>query len=408
MAITPIKHVAPGDLITAAFFNDVIDALSSLQAQIDDLPTGQTTPGGPVITQVKPDKPRAGAPITIIGKNFAVPAFLNTVKLTNLAADTGSKVIRALDDIVSGTDTSIVVGVPGDLPGLPRTLLLTLETTDGKAERQVLIDVPRVDVKGAVKVMNITAALGNIAVDGTYVFQLQLDASGMNIAERFTIDVTYANGVGAGADEWKSATLLVGVTASGEVKVDPKEPVTVGVQFKVPTKAKSVDMTVRAISVNNDPESSGSSPVIPIAVGKPPLPTDTSIGLSIPAVGKPFIHSKTFTGTIAGDGLEVAFGRQGIAAVSASVEHAGSYVFNVEIEGEDGTSWQVANMPKTVSMDDDDTTIQNFGLKLAPKAANKDVRRFARFTANRTDKAGVGEISNYLRFPIDGFVVEQP
>jgi hypothetical protein len=406
MAITPLKHVAPGDLITAAFFNEVIDALSSLQAQIDDLPTGQSTPGGPVITQIKPDKVRAGAAMTIIGKNFAVPGFLNTLKLTNLATDTGSKIMRALDDIVSGTDTSVVAGVPGDLPDLPRTLLLTLETIDGKAERQVLIDVPKVDVKGAVKVLNITAPLGDINVDGTYVFQLQLDASGMNIAERFTIDVTYANAVGAKAEAWKAATLLVGATATSQVNVDPRESVTVGVQFKVPKDATSVDMTVRAISVNNDPDSSGSSPVIPIVVGEPPLPTDTSIGLSIPAVNKPFIHSKKFTGTIAGDGLEVAFGRQGIAAASASIKHGGTYVFNVEIENEDGTSWQVANMPKTVSMDDDDTTIQNFGLKLAPNTA-KDVRRFARFTANRTEKSGVGEISNYLRFPIDGFT-EQP
>ena len=406
MAITPIKHVAPGDLITASFCNGVIDAILSLQEQIDGLVPGGGLPGAPIITRVEPQPVKAGSKVTILGRNFAIPAVFNTVMLTSVPSDSGPKVVRELNDFASGTDTSLVVTVPGDLPGLPRTLLLTVETTDGKDERSIAIEPPVVQVKGQVKVINVTAPLGAITEDGTYTFQMRLDASALNVPEDFTIRADYDNANAATTASWTKATLYLGTSSEHVVRVDPKTPVTVGVQFKVPIGAKSVDMTVRAISANNHPASSNSSPVIPIAVGLPPLPTDTSIGLTIKAHNQSIIRNKAFSGAFTGPGLEVKYGTTPAVSLRAEVEHAGTYKVDATIEGEDGGTWKTIGLPQNIALGAKDTDDVQFQLQLLPASPPaSDVTRYLRFSATRQETDGVGQISNYLRFAIGGFVV---
>ncbi len=394
MAITPIKHVDPGDLITATFINNVIDALDTLQEQIDAIGSGPAPPGAPVIISVQPSQGvAAGAEMTIIGENFAVPAVVNTVKLDS----------TELIDFVSGTDTHIVVVVPGSIPGLPKTMTLSIATEHGSDERNVTVLPGVVKPTGKIKVTNTTGALGNITVGGTFTYNMKLDTGGMNIGEDFKIQAEYLNAVGASTQAWQAATSYLGIDSNGVAHVEPTAPLTVGVTFKVPTGATSVDLVVRAISVHNDPASSSASPVIPIAVGQPPLPTDASIVLTINTHQGTKIQNQTFSGATPGAGLGVKFGENPLVTLHAKIDHAGSYKFTAAIENSSESIWKLTGMPQTLGLGPGGAADVQFNLQLVPTTPPADptsVRRYLVFTATREDAGGVGKISNYLRFPI--------
>src|SRR3954465_11771671 len=79
-----IERVGPADLIRAADWNEMADAIEALDVRLAAIESGVTSGTGgnqPVITDIDPDQPPAGGVMQIIGLNFAVPATLNTVLL---------------------------------------------------------------------------------------------------------------------------------------------------------------------------------------------------------------------------------------------------------------------------------------------------------------------------------------
>src|SRR4051812_36923367 len=93
-----LQHVSPGDLITAADFNDFIDVLNTSVARIEALEAGVQPGTGLAITQLIPGGPyRVGDTLQILGRNFqftigAHRVFFNSTQVLNfLPTSTDSK-----------------------------------------------------------------------------------------------------------------------------------------------------------------------------------------------------------------------------------------------------------------------------------------------------------------------------
>jgi hypothetical protein len=398
-----VQKVNPGDLITAASWNLVVDTLVSLQSQIDGLGSAPPPPSGskPVITSTEPSPVAAGSTLTIHGSNFGVPAVLNTVTLGG----------TPLTDFVGGsTDKILNVVVPGDIPGpLPMSKTLVLTTSAGDANATVDVTAAVVPIIGAIVVKNASGTLPASKVGDTIPFQFTLDANGVNIAEQYHLHVEFNNAVGATTDKWQQGTSYTGVDSSQMVTVDPTQPVTVGVNVVVPTAAKTVDMTVWAISVHHDPGSSSNHLAVPITVGEAGPQADPSIHLSFGSNASPFIHSQDFTGAVAGTGLAVGYGTNPVVEILLSLDSVatpGTFTVTGQVENADSTLWIPSGLPKDVPFSQNQPGQSvHFNLQLVPTKAvsGTDVTRFFMLTVTRKEDTGVGKISNFFRFPIGGF-----
>jgi hypothetical protein len=127
----PIDHVRPGDVITAAFMNALIDQLQGLDGRLSKVEGGLGT--GPVITDVIPSTPvHVGDDIEIRGSHFdfsvgAQRVYFDATRVT---------VFRA-----GSTDSRLLVQVPNvpnpSASGSPVTLLVTNLT--GSTSRQITV-----------------------------------------------------------------------------------------------------------------------------------------------------------------------------------------------------------------------------------------------------------------------------
>src|SRR5262245_5223215 len=74
MALTPLQHVQPGQLITSAWANAVIDEINAIVAELESVgsPPDTPTPGGPpVLTGRSPTGDvHVGDTLTLLGQNF--------------------------------------------------------------------------------------------------------------------------------------------------------------------------------------------------------------------------------------------------------------------------------------------------------------------------------------------------
>ena len=395
-----VPKVNPGDLIAASSWNLVVDTLVSLQDQIDAIGVVTPAPTGkkPVITSTEPtpDVP-AGSTLTIHGQNFEVPAILNTVTLGG----------APLEGFVSGsTDQILKVQIPGDIAGpLPQTKELILTTTGGDAKANVHVVPTVVTLIGAVQVKNVSGTMPAPTVGDTLHFEFTLDADAVNIAEQYHVRADFSNAVGSNIAAWQSKTTYVGLTVDGMVTVDPAEPATVGIDVVVPTAAKSVDMTVSATSLHNDPASSGTGSSVPIVIGTEGPAADPSIHLGFGSNAHAIIHSQDFTGPIAGTGLAIQYGKNPVVELSVGADHGGTYTIAGAVENPDVTIWALAGLPQSaVPYSDGQTQLIHFNLHLVPAAAGAaDVTRYFTLTVTRDQDDGIGQISNFFRFPIGGF-----
>jgi len=395
-----VQHVHSGDLITAVYMNGIVDAINELQAEIDALGGGGSPPSGPgapIITSTSPspDVP-AGSTLTINGQNFEVPQVLNSITLGG----------KPLSDFVGVSSDQVVnVVVPGDIVStLPATLELVLTTTAGSASANVHVVAADVPLVGAVVVKDASGVVPAANVGDTIHYAFTLDANAVNLPEQYHVVVTFANPNGSSIAAWTANTSYVGVDSSQMVTVDPAEPATVGVDVKVPTGAKSVDMTVAAVSMHNDPVSSSNKLAIPITVGQAGPTADPSIHLSLGTNASALLHSQAYTGTVSGTGLAVKYGANPVIEIVLGVDitEAQTYTVAGTVEDADSTMWAISGLPKDVPFAVGQVPQKvHFNLHLVPAAASAtDVTRFFNLTV--TNK-GDTSISNFLRFPVGGF-----
>jgi hypothetical protein len=398
MAIN-VPKVNPGDLITASSWNLVVDSLISLQSQIDALGTTGPTPLAPVITSVdpSPDVP-TNTTMTIHGSNFAVPASLNTVTVDG----------TVLNDFQSGsTNQVLVVGVPGNLSGVPGTKQLVVATASGgpSAPFSVHFVAPVITLAGQVQVTNVSGDVGTITAGTPVLFQFHLDGTALNVPEQYRIVATYENatgGVAAGA--WDAATTYIGTTGSDhQVTVSPLSPVNVSISVVPPTggTTPAVDLKVKAVSVHNDPESSSLPQTVHIAVGEAPPAADPSMTITLGTNLRSTVHPNS-----SGTGLDIRYGATAPITIDAVMGHHGSYEFVGAIDDpDDGTGvWQILDLPETIVFGDGQGQPIQFRLKLIPTSppASPVARTFTLTATRKDDDAFLG-ISNFLSFPIGGF-----
>jgi hypothetical protein len=392
-----IERVHPGQLIRARAFNDMADAIDDLYRLVEALGPVPGTDDKPEITHIDPEQPVEHGVMTIIGRNFAVPASLDTVTLDGLQ----------LTGILPGSsDQQLRVTVPGGLPGLPADMLLEVETSKGVASRTVRI-LPETQIPaGKPTVTNATTGAGTIQAGADVTFVFRIDAGAVTIPETYRLQAVYTDVVGGTAQQWLNATRFIGA-AVDEVTVNPVTPVDVGVKVTVPTGVTSASMTLRVISTRNDPGSSQSSAPVPIVVGEVLPENDPRISL--------------FPGEMNGNTLrtgedatthellvQVKYPTTGFRQVNIPINArfavAGTYAYSASIE-DPGALWTLVTVSPQSSPEASggahDLAIQ-VRLNTTTPAAE---RRNLTVTATRQETGEPGQISAYIVLPIEGFNV---
>ncbi len=399
MTQTQLVHVNPGDRITADYINSLVDEINSLQQQVDAI--GTTTIGNaPVIIGLQPsDQVAVGAELDVIGRNFGVPAIQNEVTLDGTAV-TGF--------LPGCSDTLLKLAVP-EIAGVPKDAQLVVQTSVGSATHTVRVVAATQIPEGQPTITNATAALGTITTGSTYTFSFLVDASTVSITETYTIAVTYANTAPASvpASAWTTGTTLIGAS-NQQVTVTPGTPVTIGVQVTVPANATAADLTFALTSVHNPAGSSATPTAVPIRVGQAPPQSDARIHLSIGAIGPAFPFKEVPINGV--QGIEVKFptaagsGTLAQVPIDVSYDVAGTIAYTVSIENPDTTIWTVgAATPNPFQYAAGGSGQVHFPLTLLATTGGTE-GRFLNFVATRQDNDGIGQISNFLRFPIQGFV----
>src|SRR4051794_24689959 len=357
MSPPSLAHVNPGDRITAAFMNALVDEVNSLQEQIDALGTSIPTGPDPVITALEPGTAvSVGAELDVIGRNFGVPAQQNIVTLD------GTPVTGFLPGC---TSTLLKFAVPG-IGGLPKQAELVVRTTEGTARRSLRVVPAVVLPEGRPTLSDVSGSLGTIEAGHQYTFSFRVDAGGVSIPETYRVEVSYENTQPASvpASAWTGATALIGV-GDGQVTVAPATPVTVGAQVTIPAGAASADMRVRVVSVHNDPGSSAIPLTVPIVVGEV---IQTNPRVHTPAIGN--IGPAAPFHLTADGALEVRYasgaaGTTALVPVNLGFDVAGTYHCDVSIDNADASLWTLgAVTPNDAHFDAGSTPQVQFRLTL--------------------------------------------
>ena len=391
-----IDRVQPGDLITSALRNRLIELIVSIDARVAELEEADTggTGDAPFLGGRSPSGDiRAGSALTLTGRNFLVPTRLNTVEI-------GPASVSAFQ--VGSDDRTLIFTVPTTLPGLPASLPVRVSNRNGVSAPLTVRFLPRrEEVTGTLVVKNVTGDLGTIEEDKQYTFLFELD-SRTNVPEAYLIEARYSEAKG-GPDEdaWSDATTLVGA-ADGEIEIKPGEPRTIGARVTVPSNATSVELTVGVQSVNAHPELSRSFGPIPIVVGQAPEESDerTTLSLKKPTVD-PNARNAVIDGT---DGFEVPFGGTGTIMVDAKMDEAGSYAYTAEIDNA-GALWQVTRVSPATSVEAAGGE-QRIDIRTncnASSASGRPEKRSMKVTATRKKPDGSDDFKSFIRFPIAGY-----
>jgi hypothetical protein len=400
MTIT-FERVHPGGLIRANEWNAMAAALEGFDARLIALEAdgsgGSTT--DLAITDVEPDSPHEREVMEIIGQNFGVPASLNTVTL-----DGGQPLA-----ILPGSDDELLrVTVPAGIPGLPKPMLLEVETTaGGVASRFVTIQAEAEIPGGQPTVTDATTGVGTIAVGGTYPFTFVIDANAVTMTEQYAIEPLFQNLQGTATEQnWKDASHLVGTDTQGRVTIVPATPITVGVTITIPNGAVGADLRLRARSINNEAGSSRTSAPVPIIVGVDQPESDPRIsllpgqlsGTTLRAVEDPVTHATVIQVKYP---TTTAF-RQVNIPIAARFLVAGTYAFTAVIDNP-GTTWTLMQVAPAASP----PLSANGALDVAVQvrlniSAPAGERRNLTVTATRQGATAPGQISAVLVLPIEG------
>ncbi len=317
---SPIPNVNPGDLITAAFFNQVITTINDLAQRITALEGA-----APSTTEVnlKPysGSVRVGEAITLQGANFAVPANLNTVLM-----DT-----TPITQFNPGTDTThLSFNVP-DLADLPRDVIVSVANTSGSAS--IIIPVlPAVQTPvGSLVLSPGDADIGIIQVGQSYDFPFLLDSQ-TTLPETYALSVLFNNAEGATASAWSAGTRIT--NALGQTittaTVAAGSPVTVRVTVTVPAGATRVDLALRAVSVSapDDPLLNPPPLSMPLVVGQAPQISDARTTFEQMQV---FPSDRLVSDPALGQVVVTPVGQETLIRVSANFTRDGTYDYSARV-----------------------------------------------------------------------------
>lgn len=268
-----IQQVQSGDLISAAFFNELIGQIESLDARVTALEEGDggSPPAGAVvITAVSPQPARVGHDITIVGENFGFSTGGNRVRFNGVQPPA----------FRSGSGDSVLICQVPELPGLQETgspVTLTVNNATSSATRVVTILPPELQQIGNVDIVFQDASPDPVTagVDNDYEFTLESDA-----LLAATMLLTPAVKTPAGATlSWPATILDAGhqVIADRRITVAPQEEKTFFVRLAIPPGTNATPFRLQVDGAGGGVTSS--SGTLEMTVGQPADP-DPDIMLS--------------------------------------------------------------------------------------------------------------------------------
>lgn len=309
MAQTIPPKVNPGDLITASYMDQIIDALSGLDQRVSKLEATGSIANPVQITGYTANQPvHVGDQIEIDGSGFLVPAILNQVaiggaQVTSFASglSTPGKLLFTVPSIVGATDA-----------GTPVTVTVTNANGTATSTFQILVRSASTAPKGRTQLVYDTPPVmpnnqQNVTASQIYEFGLTLTAITDQAA---TYAITF-NMSGAG---W-SAT-----------PVDPS-PVTLSpnastrVRFQVTAAAGSGLLSINAQETTPGSLVTPGQAQITITAGSPPPTPETRVRVTLAQaslgaviLGTGLLFTRNTQGTIT---YTILFTEQGNYAVSA-------------------------------------------------------------------------------------------
>ena len=253
--------VAPGDLITAELFNQVMSDINSLMIRVASL---EGASGGPVIDHIEPqggDKPAASR-ITIVGSNFR-PDDLGTI------VSFGD--IKISDFFPESDETHIMVPVPISFTTLPADVPVSV-TCNGKQSNAVMIHVVAQVVvpTGTISVHYEGAALGQINANQTYNLVWRV-LSLLNVDRSLTLTPVISNVSGASTlAQWQAGVKLA---VNAPITLKPGDFQDIAMTVKVPAAGGQADIGLMAESTTDSFE--GQAPTLSFITGKTTAVSDT-------------------------------------------------------------------------------------------------------------------------------------
>lgn len=323
--------VRPGDLITSAAFNHLVDGYDDLLQRVIWLEgqIGQT--GSGVTLQPLGHAVEVGDEITVIGTNFAEPIGLNVVMF-------GTTRITQFNP---GTDDRhLVFNVPA-VTALPRDVTFSVTNPNGTASMQITVLATTNPVPvGSLVITPVPTNPGNILVGQQYVFPFTIDSQ-TNIPETYSLAVLYNQVVGSTPTAWSQATSIRNQSNQpiASVMVANGSPVTVNVRVTVPAGATSAALTLLAMSQHapGDPLLNASS-ILPLVIGQAPAVSDPRVHFEQLLVAPP---NRLQNDATLGQVIRTPVGAETLVRVTASFDVAGTYSFSGRAVPEDLTRWTV-------------------------------------------------------------------
>jgi len=336
MAQQPIGNVSPGDLITAAGFNALIDAVNSALTRIEALEQGTSGSGRLTITQIIPSGAvRVGDTLRVIGTNFQFS--IGATRVFFRSAQTTTQVLTLAP---TSTDTLLEFTVPNMAEVTEAGTLITLEVANQteSATRQLVVRPQQVPLHGIALVTWQSVAPTTVAAGQQADFRYRIE-SRVNTRATWTLTPTVT--VAANPTAWNSQLRILddggNEITSGQIALDPLVPVFVVIRIvQVPTGTAGVQF---GLSLEASAQGvTGTSGIKNFTVGTPtPTPDPAIVSFDpISAIG----------GTLSGNNLTVPGGTTATLNLRAVFNTATSFTIDPTLPS--GTSdWNVTADPLT-------------------------------------------------------------
>ena len=392
MAYQAREH-QPGDLIPSDEWNAISAAVAALDSRVTVL---ESRPGGgnaPIVSGRDPQGDVAvGSRLTVLGRNFLVPADLNIVALGN----------AAIEDFLSGSDDEhLVFQIPDVFSGLPQTFQLTVSNRNGTSAPLAVRVLGQETPQGGMVVFRPQTLTGQTPQEGDEVeFEWDVDSQ-TTVPERYLLRAVFTNGVGVDDDLWLAAAT---VEPSGVTRIARGDPVRAKISVVVPDSAESVDVALEA-AAQDHAQLTRTSDALHVEVGEEVTPSDPRITMTLrplPPLNDTGDLNPGREATIGGaSGIEVQFGKRVYLQVGAHFSEASRYRFTAEVENGTGL-WTTDLSPQTATRAADSTSQLDVGVRNTEAAPGGPrfltVRAAKRNAANNAD-----EYVSYVRFPVRGY-----
>lgn len=317
--------VAPGDLITAELFNEILSDINSLKVRVAALEGAE---GAPVIDRIEPqfiDKP-LGSLINIFGSGLRGDATDTTVFFNSVPVSLF---------LTQSNENLIALPIPLSLTGLPRTIQVRVVNGNGESNSVgIRVVEPVVEPDGSIFIRNEGDPLGEIEVGQSYELNWRV-VNQLNVERVFTFQSVISDVVGSTVTAWRNRV---------EISGDLDEPFSSGegrdiiMKVTVPNNAESVRLGL--FVATEDGAFSETSSLTSLVVGEEPEISDSRADIRMRAF---FPNSVLgfFTTNVEGadvDGFTIAPDQSLTLPLEISVtaEGGGRYEFETRIEGETG------------------------------------------------------------------------